>query len=80
MTKVTLVHASWCHVCPGAKKFWNDLRLEHEFDYEEVDIDSLEGDKLSEKYLIMSVPTTIVDGEIAFLGVPDRQEALLKIS
>jgi glutaredoxin len=80
MVKVTLVHASWCHVCPAAKKLWNDLRSEHDFDYGEVDIDSPEGDKLSEKYSIMSVPTTIVDGEIAFLGVPDRQEALLKIS
>ncbi|MEL4305008.1 glutaredoxin family protein [Methanococcoides sp. LMO-2] len=80
MVKVILVHASWCHVCPAAKKLWNDLKSEHDFDYEEVDIDTPEGDELSEKYSIMSVPTTIIDGEIAFIGVPDKGEALSKIS
>ncbi|WP_445476060.1 glutaredoxin family protein [Methanococcoides methylutens] len=80
MTKVTLVHASWCHVCPAAKKFWNDLRSERGFDYEEIDIDTPEGDELSQKYSIMSVPTTIIDGEVAFIGVPDREKAILKIS
>ncbi|SES90312.1 Glutaredoxin [Methanococcoides vulcani] len=80
MVKVTLVHASWCHVCPAAKKLWNDLRSEHDFDYEGIDIDTPEGEALSEKYSIMSVPTTIIDGEIAFIGVPGKEEALLKIS
>ncbi|WP_135604400.1 thioredoxin family protein [Methanococcoides sp. NM1] len=80
MVKVTLVHASWCHVCPAAKKLWNDLRSEHDFDYEDIDIDTPEGEALSGKYSIMSVPTTIIDGEVAFIGVPGREEALLKIS
>jgi len=80
MVKVTLVHASWCHVCPAAKKMWNDLRSENDFDYKEVDIDTPEGDKLVDQYSIMSVPTTIIDGEIAFIGVPERGEALQKIS
>ncbi|UGV41043.1 thioredoxin family protein [Methanococcoides orientis] len=80
MVKVTLIHASWCHVCPAARKFWNDLRSERDFDYEEVDYDTPEGAELSEKYSIMSVPTTIIDGEIAFIGVPGKEEALSKIS
>ncbi|WP_440952413.1 glutaredoxin family protein [Methanococcoides sp. FTZ1] len=80
MVKVTLVHASWCHVCPAAKKLWNDLRSEHDFEYEEVDIDTPEGDALSEQYSIMAVPTTIIDGQVAFVGVPKKGDALHKLS
>ncbi len=80
MKKVTLIHASWCHVCPAARKLWNELLEEHEFEYEEVDVDSPRGKELTEQYSIMGVPTTLVDGEVAFIGVPSREGAIKRIS
>lgn len=80
MTKVTLVHASWCHVCPAARKLWQSLNEKYDFEYSEVDFDTPEGDKLSEQFSIMSVPTTIIDGDVAFVGIPDKDKAIAKIS
>ncbi|MCS3924855.1 glutaredoxin family protein [Methanosalsum natronophilum] len=80
MSKVILVHAEWCKFCPSAMKFWKDLKTELDFDYEEVDIDSDKGQQLASEYSVMSVPTTIIDDEVAFVGVPDKEEALEKLS
>ncbi|ABE51120.1 glutaredoxin family protein [Methanococcoides burtonii] len=80
MTKVILVHASWCHVCPAAKKLWQSLKEGHDFDYDEVDFDTPEGEKLAEEYSIMSVPTTIIDGKVAFVGVPNKEKAVSMLS
>lgn len=80
MVKVTLVVADWCPVCPGAKELWRVLSKEHTFEYEEVDISSSEGARLVEKYDIMAVPTTILDGKVAFVGVPDRAKAVREVA
>ena len=80
MVKVTLIHATWCHVCPSASKLWNELKEEYGFEYNEVDVDTPEGQELTTKFSIMGVPTTIIDGTVAFVGVPDRDKAIAAIS
>ena len=80
MNSVVLVKASWCPVCPQAEALWKSLAESHSFDYREVDIASDEGKDLVAKYSIMSVPTTIIDDKVAFLGVPDKKEAIDLIS
>lgn len=80
MVKVTLIHASWCKVCPSARRFWKDLKSEYDFEYEEIDVETPEGQELIEKYGIVGVPTTLIDGEIAFTGVPKKAEAIARIS
>ena len=77
MKKVTLVVANWCPICPSAKAFWRQLKEENQFPYEEIDIESDEGQKLLQAHSIRSVPTTLIDGEIALTAsVPSRDEAL----
>ena len=76
MHKVTIVTTKSCPYCPGAKKVWQDVRKEADFDYEEVDALSTKGQDLVMKHGIMTVPTTIVDNKVAFTGVPQKDKAL----
>ncbi len=80
MTSVVLLYADWCHNCPKAKKLWQDLSGEYEFDYREVDVESDEGQKFVEDLGVMGVPTTIIDNDVAFVGIPDKKEAISKIT
>ena len=80
MKSVTLIKASWCPVCPQAEKLWAELIKMHDFDYREIDIASTEGEELVSKHSIMSVPTTIIDDKVAFVGVPDEKKAIQAIS
>ncbi len=80
MTKVTIVTTKSCPYCPSAKRLWQDLKKDHNFDYEEVDAMSEKGQELVARHGIMSVPTTLVDGKVKFIGVPDRSKALAAVS
>ena len=80
MVKVTLIHASWCTVCPAARRFWHDLKSEYDFEYDEIDVQTPEGQALIDKYGIVGVPTTIIDGEVAFTGLPKKPDAIARIS
>ena len=79
MVKVTLLTAKWCPECPSAKEIWRELRKEHDFEYEEIDVSSERGKELAEENDIRSVPVTLIDGNTAFIGIPDRNEAALAI-
>lgn len=74
--KVTVVFAQWCPVCPLAKKLWNELKTQYDFEYEEADIATKRGRDLILKHSIRVVPTTIINDEVAFVGVPKRDEAI----
>lgn len=80
MAKVTLLTTKSCPVCPSAKRLWAEVKKEHSFEYEEVDALSPEGQKLVERYGIMSVPTTLVNGRPMFTGVPDKKKAEAAVS
>jgi len=79
MVKVTLIHASWCNVCPSARRFWKDLKSEYNFDYEEVDVETPQGQILIDKYGIVGVPTAIIDGKVVFTGLPKKAEVIASI-
>jgi thiol-disulfide isomerase/thioredoxin len=75
LVKVTLVHSEWCHFCPTAKELWRELKEKYDFEYEEVELDTPEGKELAKKFKIRSIPTTIIDDKVVFVGVPDREKA-----
>ena len=76
MSKVSLIYASWCPSCPAAKSFWNRLRGEIPFSYEEIDIESERGKEMAQRYNRRSVPTSLVNGRPYFVGVPEKQRAI----
>lgn len=77
--KVTLIHANWCTACPATRRLWKDLKSEYDFEYEEIDVESPEGQVLTEKHGIVGVPTTLIDGEPAFTGLPKKADAVARI-
>lgn len=79
MVKVTMLTTKSCPYCPSAKRLWQELKKESKFDYEEVDALSEKGQDLVSRHGIMSVPTTIIDGKVAFIGVPDRSKAIAAV-
>lgn len=76
MVKVTLVTTKTCIYCPTAKKIWSELKQTNNFDYEEVDATSPKGQQIVQQFGIMSVPTTIIDGRVEFIGIPDKNKAI----
>lgn len=80
MVKVTLIHAQWCKVCPAVRKFWSELNAEYDFEYEEIDVDTPEGQEFIAKYGISGVPTTLIDGKITFAGVPKKADAITRVT
>jgi glutaredoxin len=79
MHKVQMVFTKTCLYCGPTKAIFKDLKTRHKFDYEEIDAETPEGQKLVEKYSIMAVPTVIIDGRVSFIGLPpkDKVEAIL---
>jgi len=74
-TKVQVVYTKSCKYCEPTKEIWYDIQKKHKFEYEEIDAESPEGQKLVEKFEIISVPTTIIDGKIRFVGLPNKAKA-----
>lgn len=76
MVKVQVVYTKICPFCPAAKELFRSLKKEYKFDYEEVDAMTEKGQQIVQKHMIMSVPTTIINDKIAFVGVPRKEKAI----
>lgn len=79
MVKVTLLTAKWCSLCPSAKEIWKQLKQQYDFEYEEIDTNSKRGKEMLEENEIKSVPATLIDGNVVFIGIPNKEEAALAV-
>ncbi len=79
MKEVVLLTHKGCPICPVVRSFWEDLQKTCDFDYKHIEVYTPEGLQLLRKYGIRSVPTTLIDQKVEFVGVPDREKALAKI-
>jgi len=64
VTRVVLYHAQSCTLCERVRATLAELRLEHEFDLEEIDIG---GDAELEARYREWLPVVEIDGERAFV-------------
>jgi len=76
MVKVTVVTTKTCPYCPPTKSMWRELKKQYNFDYEEVDASEEKGQQLVKKFNIRTVPTTVIDDKVAFIGVPTKDKAI----
>jgi thioredoxin 1 len=72
---VILLVSQWCATCPDADTLWKKLQAEYGFRYDVLDVAQPEGRMWAKKLIIRSVPSTIIDGKLVFVGVPDEAEA-----
>jgi glutaredoxin len=63
MTRVTLYGRPGCHLCDDARELLVEIRAEHPFDLEELDIER--DDDLLRRYL-ERIPVIAIDGEERF--------------
>lgn len=77
--KLEVFTSQSCPYCPmavaAAEKAVEELG--DDVDYQHLNVDE-NLDKVRE-YQIMSVPTIVVDGEVAFIGAPEPEEIVRKI-
>ena len=76
---VILISSRTCSSCTETAGLWESLRQEYQFRFQKVDITSGEGRSLAAKYNILSTPTTLVNGQVAFRGVPNRRQAVAAV-
>ncbi len=77
--EVVLVVSSTCTSCAEADELWSGLRDRSGFRYRKVDINSGKGRSLAAKHNIFSTPTTLINGDVAFRGVPNRLQARVAV-
>jgi len=74
--RVTHVTSTTCgKACAKARAVWQSLEGEARIRLEEVDIASPRGRDLAARHNIFSTPTTLIDGRVAFRGVPKTGKA-----
>ncbi|MCH7588415.1 MAG: thioredoxin family protein [Chloroflexi bacterium] len=78
--KVVLVTSRRCESCEVAADLWADLASDNQFQFQEVLISSKAGRSLAARHNILRTPTTIIDGNVAFKDVPERDRALLALN
>jgi glutaredoxin len=72
MKKVQLIFTQSCGYCGPAKEIFRNLQTKHNFEYEEIDAATPQGQELVQKFDIMAVPTIIINDKVQFVGLPDR--------
>jgi glutaredoxin len=73
---VTLFYANGCHLCERARSTLAELRRQHSFEYEEIDIG---GDAELERRYREWLPVVEIDGERAFVYYVDEAAFLRRL-
>lgn len=73
--KVQLLVSPWCPTCPQAEQLWQQIADETGAELEILDVSKRPGRDIVAKLMIRSVPATVIDDRLAFVGVPDPDKA-----
>ena len=76
MRTVTLYGRPGCHLCDDARAALESMRADHDFEIDEVDIES--DDRLLARYL-ERIPVIALDGEELFDFFVDRAELAARL-
>lgn len=72
---VQLLVSEWCAPCRGAEAVWQDIARRKVIDLRVLDVGQVEGREVVAKLGLRTVPATVIDGELRFVGIPDRRLA-----
>ncbi len=79
LADVVLVSSPTCSSCADAARLWEGVRIDYRFRFQKVDITSGKGRSLAAKHNILTTPTTLINGRVAFRGVPKQQKAIAAV-
>jgi len=78
--RVQLLVSEWCAPCRGAEILWQEIARRKAIDLRVLDVAQIEGRELAAKLGIRTIPATVIDGKLRFVGIPDRTVALAAIA
>jgi len=77
---IEIFSAEWCPHChPAVEMVSEVIEGREEIELIVWDVDSPEGRKKAEEFMITAIPTIIINGEIAFIGRPTKEQFLEKL-
>lgn len=78
--KVELLVSEWCPTCPAAEQVWRAVAREKAIDFAVLDLAQPEGRELAHRLRLKTVPSVVVDGALAGVGVQTPAEARQMVS
>lgn len=78
--KVQVLKTPGCSSCAQATKLVKKIKQEENLKFKLEEIDITEQPELVEKYQIMVSPGIVIDGKLAFSGVPNEKELKKKLT
>ena len=73
---VVLLISKWCEECVPADNAWKRLYEERkDFNYRSLDVSEPEGRRMSIELYIRSVPSTVINGKLSYVGISTKEEA-----
>jgi len=80
MIQVRVLSTPACGECAKAKKVLEELKPQYpELQVQEIDMATPEGQEIISKYMIMSSPGIIINGELFSTGALDKQKLIEKL-
>ncbi len=78
MVKVEVFTSPQCPHCPAAKRVVDEVAAElGNIEVEHVNV--MEDPSRAAAYKIMAVPTIVINGEVAFMGAPQKEQLIEKL-
>ena len=78
--KIELLTSPGCHNCEVFKAFWEPIAKDWpNVSFSEVSITDEEGQKLTQKHMIMSSPGLLINGELFSTGGVNQDEFIEKL-
>ena len=80
MNKIQFLTMPDCHNCAAAKRIFSDIMPDFpNVEVKEIDIAKPEGQKLVQKYGIMSSPGIVINGELFSTGGVNKEKLIAKL-
>ena len=79
MVKIEIFTSPQCPHCPAAKRVVEEVLAEIKGDFEVEHVNVMDEPKRAADYGIMAVPTIVIDGEVAFMGAPQKEQLKEKL-
>jgi len=75
--KIEVFYTEMCPYCPAALELVREVGAKFsDIIVEEVNTSTSEGMARANGYRIFSVPTIVINGKVAFVGVPEKEELI----